>query len=218
MKKIKKILTISTIVSTCIVSLILIVLLFGVSIFGKFNGNVIVTFACLAIGGFFAINSMNMMYRNKVIGWLSLGLIIVSVFLIILSSWLSLGSEVYSDITISLGLLSVLFNIIVSSGLELEKNKLVWQVIVYIIVGVTDIIATLAIFGVVNLSKILALFLSMIIISFVGVIILKIFAKKTVTDQVIAEKNMIKISKEEYEILLNKAKKYDEIISKQEIK
>lgn len=212
MKLAKKITTISTIVATCIMSLLLILLIFDVKVFGEANGNMIISFATLAIGGFFAINSLNMLSKNKVIAWISLGLILASVVLIIFSAWLSLGDGVLLNVTLALGLLSVLFNIIVSSGLDLGRSKMIWQVIVYIVVAITDLISTLAIFGVIKLGDILPWFLTLIVLSVVGVIILKVLAKKVVSDLIDSNKDMVKISKEEYEMLLSKASKYDELM------
>lgn len=212
MKLLKKLTSIVTILSTFLVSLLLIMLIFDVKMFGANNSKMLITFATLSIGGFFAINSLNMFSKNKMISFISLGLIIASVVLIIFSTWIKVEGDMYFKITVSLGLLSVLFNIIVSSGLDLGKTKLVWQIAVYLIVGLTDLITTLAIFGVINLLYIIPWFLTLIILSIVGVIILKVLAKKVVSDIIEDNKNMIKISKEEYNRLLEKASKYDELI------
>ena len=214
MEKTKKILTISTIVATCLTSLLLILALFKVNVLGEKNWSMIITLACLTVGGFFVINSLNMVDRNAMLGWVSLGMIAVSVFLIILSTWVSIQGNLFIRITSSLGLLSVLFNIIVSAGLDLGRSNLVIQIIVFLIVGVTDIIATLGIFGAINLAKIILVFITLIILSIVGVIVLKVLAKKRMGDLLKQEKDMVKISKQEYEVLIDKAKKYDEMISK----
>lgn len=213
MEKAKKIVTISTIVATCITSIMLIMLLFELNLFGEFNGNVIITFACLAVGGFFTINSLNMLERNKVIGWLSLGLIVASVVLIVLTSWLTLESDVVNKATIVLGVLSVLFNIIVSSGLELGKSKLALQIIVYLVVGITCIFFTLILFSVLDITSVLVWFIAMIILSILGVVVLKVIAKRTVNDLMKLDKNMVRISKQEYQTLVEKARKYDELVS-----
>lgn len=212
MKRAKKIIAISTIVSTVLTSILLILLIFDVKIFGDYNGDVIITFACLGIGGFFAINSMNMLSKNRIIGWVSLGLILSSIVLIIFSTWLGAGYGILLKITLALGLLSVLFSIIVSSGLDLGNTKLVYQIIVYVVVFITDLIATLAIFGAIKLLDIIAWFLTLIILSIVGVIILKVFAKKAIFDIIENSKDLIKISKSEYLELKEKAKKYDEFM------
>lgn len=214
MEKSKKIVSISTIVATCVASLMLILLLFKVKIFGDFNGKVIITFSCLAVGGFFTINSLNMIERNKIIGWTSFGLIVASVFLIILTSWVGLDNSIINKITIVLGVLSVLFSIIVSSGLELGKSKLILQIIVYVVVGVTCLLFSLILFGTIDISDFLLWFIMMVILSVVGIVILKVLAKKNVNDLIKQDKDMVKISKEEYTMLVEKAKKYDELISK----
>lgn len=216
MDKARKILSIVTIVFTAIVSLLLIMWLFGIDLLGSLKLNIYVTLGSIAVGGFFAINSLNMIMKNKTIGWVSFGLITGAVFLIILSVWLNLESTLLLNFTLSLGLLSVLFNIIVSSGLDLGKTHLVWQIIVYVIVAITDLVTTLGIFGIINLFSILAYFVTLIILSLVGIIILKVFAKRKVTNSIIEEKNMVKITKEEYAMLIEKAKKYDELMSNQE--
>ena len=215
MEKTKKILSILTIVFTAIVSLLLILALFKINFLSNVSLQIYVTLGSLAIGGFFAISSLMMVPKNKIIGWLSLGLISGSVFLIILSVWLDLGNSTLLNITISLGLLSVLFNIIVSIGLDLGKLYLIIQIVVYMLVGIVDILSTLAIFGVIDLGSIVAIFLTLIILSLVGIITLKVLAKRKVSNNTIEEKNIIKISKEEYALLIEKAKKYDEYISNQ---
>lgn len=214
MEKSRKVLSIVTIISAVIVSLLFILQLFGIDFLGSFKGNIYFTFGSLAVGGFFAINSLNMILKNKIIGWLSFALIAGSVILIILTSWLNLKNETLINIMISLGLLSVLFNIIVSSGLDLGRSYLAIQIPVYIIAGIADLISTLIIFGALDISKMFALFLSIIIVTIVGIIILKVFAKKRVTNEILDEKDMVKISKIEYTMLVDKAKKYDELMSK----
>lgn len=216
MEKTKKIVTISTIVATSITAILLIMLLFGFKPLGDANSNVLITFACIGVGGFFTINSLNMIDRNRVIGWVSLGLIVASVVLIILTSWIKLDNDFVSKSTIVLGVLSVLFNIIVSSGLELGKTKLAIQIIVYVIVGATCLFFTLILFNVLSISDVLLWFITMIILSILGVIVLKVIAKKTVNDMMHLDKDMVRISKQEYENLIAKAKKYDELIAEKQ--
>ena len=214
MKLAKKIISYATIVATAITGLTLIMLLFDTKLFGDLNLKMLLTLVTVGIGGFFAINSMNMISKNKVIGWVSLGLIFSSVLLIVLAVWINFDSEIYGRLTFTLGLVSILFNVIVSSGLALGRSKMIWQVLVYIVVFVSVLIAVLAIFGVVNLIEMLPFFLMMVILSVIGVIILKVLSKKVVQDLVEENKDMVKISKTEYAMLIDKAKKYDELMSK----
>ena len=214
MKLAKKIISYATIVATAITGLTLIMLLFDTKLFGEINLKMLLTLVTVGVGGFFAINSMNMISKNKVIGWVSLGLISGSVLLIVLAVWINFDSEIYGKLTFTLGLVSILFNVIVSSGLALGRSKMIWQVLVYFVVFVSVLIAVLSIFGVVNLIEMLPFFLMMVILSVIGVIILKVLSKKAVQDLVEENKDMVKISKIEYAMLVDKAKKYDELMSK----
>lgn len=215
MEKTRKILSIVTIVFTALLSLFLIFWLFGLDLLGDNKVKVFLTLGSLAVGGFFAINSLNMTIKNKTLGWVSFGLITGAVFLIILTSWLNVKNNTVSNITITLGLISVLFNIIVSSGLDLGKSHLAIQIIVYIIVGVLDVFATLLIFGVLDISKVWAWLVTLILVAFVGVIVLKVLAKRIIAGALIEDDSMVKVSKKEYAMLIEKAKLYDELIAKQ---
>ncbi len=215
MEKTRKILSIVTIVFTALLSLLLIFWLFGLDLLGDNKVKVFLTLGSLAVGGFFAINSLNMTIKNKTLGWVSFGLITGAVFLIILTSWLNVKNNTVSNITITLGLISVLFNIIVSSGLDLGKSHLAIQIIVYIIVGVLDVFATLLIFGVLDISKVWAWLVTLILVALVGVIVLKVLAKRIIAGALIEDDSMVKVSKKEYAMLIEKAKLYDELIAKQ---
>ena len=215
MEKSRKILSIVTIVFTALLSLLLILWLFGLDLLGGNKLKVYLTLGSLAVGGFFAINSLNMTIKNKTLGWVSFGLITGAVFLIILTSWLNIKNSTVSNITITLGLLSVLFNIIVSSGLDLGKSQLAIQIIVYIIVGILDVFATLLIFGVLDISKVWAWLVTLILVSIVGVIVLKVLAKRRVAGALIEDDSVVKVSKKEYAMLIEKARLYDELVAKQ---
>ncbi len=214
MKLTKKITSIATIVLSAYVVLSLILTLLDINFLGGFN-SLFFTMLVLAIAGFFAINSLNMVGKNKTIGFVSLGLIALSALLIIIAVWIDISGSLYLNITVSFGLLSVLFDIIVSSGLDLGKKNLVVQIIVYLIAFVTDLTATLGIFGVVDLGEILTVFLIMILLSVLGIVVLKVLAKKVVSGIIEDEKGMTKISLSEYNLLLEKAKKYDELMKKE---
>ena len=212
MEKTRKILSILTIVFTAILSLLLIMWLFGLDLLGDNKLKVYMTLGSLAVGGFFAINSLNMTIKNKTLGWVSFGLITGAVFLIILTFWLNIENNIFQNITITLGLVSVLFNIIVSSGLDLGKTHLAVQIVTYVIVGALDIFATLLIFGVFDISTSWTWLVMFIILSLVGIIVLKVLAKRKIANNLIEDGSMIKISKQEYQHLVEKAKLYDQMI------
>lgn len=213
-KKVRKILSITTIVAICLVAIFLIFMLFGVFIFGDSSWSMVITCACLGIGGFFIINSYNMMLRNRILGLVSLVLISLSVLLIIIATWIQINSSLFLQITATIGIASILFNIIVSTRLNLGKNKLVLQILAYSIIIITDFVAVLGIFGIIDLVDILVWFIALIILSILGVIILKIVSKRVFDVQEFDNDNYIRITKEEYASLVEKANKYDEMNSK----
>lgn len=215
MEKARKILSILTIVFTGVLSLLLIMWLFGLDILGANKLKIYMTLGSLAVGGFFAINSLNMTIKNKPLGWVSFGLITGAVFLIILTFWLNIQNDIVRNITITLGLVSVLFNIIVSSGLDLGKTQLAIQIIVYIVVGALDVFATLLIFGALDIAKTWTWLVTLIILSIVGIIVLKVLAKKKIANNLIEDDSVVKISKQEYLKLVEKAKLYDQMIANQ---
>lgn len=215
MEKARKILSILTIVFTGVLSLLLIMWLFGLDILGANKLKIYMTLGSLAVGGFFAINSLNMTIKNKPLGWVSFGLITGAVFLIILTFWLNIQNDIVRNITITLGLISVLFNIIVSSGLDLGKTQLAIQIIVYIVVGALDVFATLLIFGALDIAKTWTWLVTLIILSIVGIIVLKVLAKKKIANNLIEDDSVVKVSKQEYLKLVEKAKLYDQMIANQ---
>ncbi len=213
MKIVRKLVSILTIACTAWVVIGLIILLFGGKLIG--GSDLFFSVMCFAIAGFFALNSINMINKNKVIGIVSAVLIVASAILIVLALWIEMESDLYFQLTVSLGMLSVLFNIIVSSGLDLGKNYFVFQIIVYVIVGLIDIITTLFIFEVVNIAPMILFYVAAILVAFFGVIMLKVLAKRQVSKVLEDNKDMVRITKAEYDILSEKAKKYDEIMANQ---
>lgn len=205
MEKFKKITVIATIVATSITAIYLILMLFGVTLFKNYTSQILFTFGGLAVGGFFAINSLNVISKKKVLGWVSFSLIAVSVVLIDIMSWASLGNLL--NITLSFSILSVVFNIIVSVNLELGRKYLPIQIIFYGLSLILDVLATLNIFDVIFVFN--AWFFAGLIIDIVGLVVLKVLSKKQ--NAATQNSNSITISKEEYMMLKEKAAKFDEM-------
>lgn len=214
MKLTKKITTISTIVTTCITSVLLLLLIFFLNLYSDTYMNVVFTFGAISIGGFFTINSINMMSKNKILAWISLSFIVVSVLFVILSLWDMIKSDTFLNITYSLSIMSILFNIIVSIRLSMGKNKNILQIVIYSIIAITDILTTLFIFGATFIVYWLTYYLALIVLSVLGIVVLLILAKKSSSDVSEQDKNFVKISKTEYEMLIDKSKKYDELVVK----
>lgn len=204
MEKTKKAVSIITIIAFVAAAIYIICLL--LDIFDTLNLAILLTLVSLALGGFFAINSLNILSKNRILGLVSLILVLVSVVLVIILSWAD--ANVLLNITIVFALLSITFNIIVSTHLDLGRKNFIAQIILYVLSVILDILFILLIFEVIG-GTMLTLSVILLIVDFVGFIVLKVLNKKQVTQT--TDPNMITISKAEYEELKDKAKKFDEL-------
>ena len=205
MEKVKKAVSIVTIIAFIATAIYLICWI--LNIFDKFNLALFLTFACLALGGFFAINSLNIMSKNRILGIVSLVLVLTAVVFVIIMAWANVTTLL--NVTIVFALLSITFNIIVSTYLDLGRTHFVPQIILYVLSVILDLLFILLIFGVIG-GTFLTISIILLIIDFVGFIILKVLNKKQVNQT--ADPNMITISKLEYNTLKEKAEKYDELM------
>ena len=209
----KKSLTTATLVGlgACVVMLILSI--FGVSFFTGVKADILISVATLTAGGFFALTSVNLLKYNKNIAYISLSLISLSVLLIILGVWIPKTGKLFTNITITFALLSVLFNTISSGVLKLQKRLLAVQLVVYLVLFLFIGFIILSVFGVFSINDMLEVFLVLLVLSIAGIITLSVLANKTVAPAQAKsdEKEFVKISKSEYLELLQKAKAYDEL-------
>lgn len=205
MEKVKKAVSIVTIIAFIATAIYLICWI--LNIFDEFNLALFLTFACLALGGFFAINSVNIMSKNRILGIVSLVLVLTAVVLVIIMAWANVTTLL--NVTIVFALLSITFNIIVSTYLDLGRTHFVPQIILYVLSVILDLLFILLIFGVIG-GTFLTISIILLIIDFVGFIILKVLNKKQVNQT--TDPNMITISKQEYNTLKEKAEKYDELM------
>lgn len=206
----KKGLTIVTLTGLAISVLLLILSVLGSSFLAAERLNLLITSATITAGGFFAITSVNLLNYNKKIAYVSLSLISLSVLLIIIQTWSTTLGDIYSYITFTVAILSVLFNTISSTVLKLQKRYLAVQIIVYILQIIFIMITLLLIYGVLKFDGVFELFLVALILSLAGVIVLAVLSRKNVVGN--NDDQLVKISKQEYLLLLEKAKKYDEMV------
>lgn len=213
LKLAKFILMIVSLIFISITVLFAITMIFGVS-YGVWFLPLIVSLLAIGFGCFFAINSLNMVQRSRVMGWLSLSLIAVAVLFTLIYSIFSIKNEVYVQFLISFIILSVLFNLLVSIALELGKKYLIFQICTYSLLAILDFVATLVIFDTIPKGNGMGtkIFISFALVAFVLIVTLKILAKVgNKESKKVLDNKTITISIEEYEDLKRKALKYDEI-------
>lgn len=205
---IKKGLITGTLIGLGLCTLMLILTIFKINFFEGTKLSILITTACLTVGGYFSLSSYNVLTKNKTLGLVSFGLIWISVLLVAISGWVNM-SGLFGDITLTIALLSVLFNFIVSNTLKLGKNYKVIQIICNLILSVFILLILLMAYEVLTLSKIGSFFWIMLILSIVSFITISVLANKSNDD---TTSEYVKIKKSEYDDLLNKAKQLEELL------
>ena len=149
MKTKRKILTTISLVSLIVSVLMLIGAIFGVPVFKGVLLKVLLTFATLAVGCAFATKALSIYRRNRVVSLISLSLIILSVVLALIVYWAGFDMSVgFNKFLLILAMMTILFNIIVSLIIKLDRRYVALQVITYGLVLVIDIVITLQILNV----------------------------------------------------------------------
>lgn len=209
----KKLFVTGTLVGLGLCTLMLILTIFKINFFEGTKLSLLITTACLTVGGYFSISSYHALNKNKILGIVSFVLIWVSVLLVTISGWIDM-SGLFGDITLTIALLSVLFNFIVSNTLKLGKNYKAIQILCNLILSVFIVLILLMTYEILTLTKIGSFFWIMLILSIVSFITISVLANKSKDEETSSE--YIKIKKSEYELLLNKAKQLDELLNKKE--
>jgi len=221
MKTAKKTLMYTSLATLAVSIILLVGAIFGLK---TFKGNllkVLETCATIAIAGFFSINALTMTKKNKVMGYVCLGLLAVLSLCLLIIIWMG-GKGTFHNLVYVLLIATILFNIIVTLNLRLDKHFLVLQVITYILIAAIDIILTMVIFGskVLSNGTILKLFIAGCIIVFGLLCALAILGKKVERDvvetpeekvDVESLKRQVKALQEENQKLREQLSKYENI-------
>ena len=211
----KKGLTIGTLVALGACALMLILSVFGISFFEGVKGSILATTATLTAAGYFGLRSNTMLSKNKILGYISFGLIGLSLIFMILFIWSIVENGIFNLAVLTVSLLSVLFIFLVSNNLKLGKQFLPVQIICEAILSLLIVLILISSYGWIELEDILTLFWITIILSVVSIITISILANKVQGDTIVESKDgYVKIAKKEYEELLAKAKELKELKNK----
>lgn len=207
MKTAKKVLTITSICSIVIVVGLLISALFGANAFEFPLVAVLVSFGIICAGTSLTLNALNIMPKHRILAIVDMALLGLLVLLGIIISWSNFSTNyIFNKITLILGMIAILFNIIVAYYLKLGKKLLILQVVTYVLISVIDLLLTLQICDIklFDIDWFVKLFIALCLITFLMFIVLAVLSKKDSQDSedVVASKDeMIKISKAEYDAL-----------------
>jgi len=215
LNNIKKILTIVTITSIAIPILLLIGAIFGLEVFSGFTLKLILSLATIAIAGAFSINAVNIYNKKQNISIICLALLGLSTILGIIIYWSDFTTAlVFNNLVIVLAMATVLFCIIVSMHIKLQKKHLPIQIITYCLIIIIDIMLTLIVFGIdlLSIDGLSQIFWVLCLVTFALLCTTAVLSKKSInepTNTIENDDKYIKITKKEYENLKNRIKELE---------
>lgn len=209
---VKKKFSLFTIIFVVISALIAILALFGAFKLTGAIADLLFTCLTLSVAGLLTLNSCTMLERKNKLAIVSLSLIAASALLVIIALWSNVASsDLYMDITLTICILSVCFNLITSNILKLQKRYLYIQIAAYVCFIVIAGYLIAASWGTDIFDKGSKIFILFLILSLLGMGILAVLSKKQPADQTDSNQDYIRISKKEYEELLNAKKELEKL-------
>lgn len=149
MNKTKKSLMIVSLVTLAISCLMLILAVFKVDVFHGIALRFLLIFATTSLACAIAISEINIIERKRILGFIGLGLLTLSVLmaLVIFCSPLLFNYNVFNRITGIVAVLSVAFIAVLSIYSKLEKSLLGLQIPTYVALGVLALMISILIGG-----------------------------------------------------------------------
>lgn len=149
MNKTKKSLMIVSLVTLAISCLMLILAVFKVDVFHGIALRFLLIFATTSLACAIAISEINIIERKRILGFIGLGLLTLSVLmaLVVFCSPLLFNYNVFNRITGIVAVLSVAFIAVLSIYSKLEKSLLGLQIPTYVALGVLAIMISILIGG-----------------------------------------------------------------------
>ena len=202
-RKIRKCLTAISIISLLVIVGILISAIFGAKVFNGLTLKILLTCALLTTSSAFSITALGYYSKKRIISIVTLcSLAVLSTFVLIIIWTKTFG--IFAQITLTLAIATILFCIIISNNIKLEKRFFKFQILSYIIIGLADIYLTMVVWGLVSWKKpfVIQSFVINMILAFAVICILGILSRRNVLDEPTKpQKDTITIKKEEYEML-----------------
>lgn len=149
MNKTKKSLMIVSLVTLAISCLMLILAVFKVDVFHGIALRFLLIFATTSLACAIAISEINVIERKRILGFIGLGLLTLSVLmaLVVFCSPLLFNYNVFNRITGIVAVLSVAFIAVLSIYSKLEKSLLGLQIPTYVALGVLALMISILIGG-----------------------------------------------------------------------
>lgn len=181
--------------------------LFGLPVFTGFMLNVLFTDIAFAVTSVLLIDTIDLVAKKNIIAIVSASLLVLSLMLFLGVIWggVALFSG-FGQVAVVVSLISMEFSIIVGNIIKLGKSYLILQIVTYTVLTVVIGVICLAVFGVLGIETLLAVwFWAAVIIVLALSIALKVFAKKVATEKMeskMVKAGFIQVNEEEYKALL----------------
>lgn len=222
MTKLRKGLTISSIVTLVVAVGMLIGAIFGLKVFEGTLLKILLTFSIFCVGSTLYLNAIDIYSKKRILSIVDMALLGVLIVLGLIIVWTGTQlSSTFGRITAILSLATILFNIIISNYLKLGKSQKVLQIITYSLIIVLDILLTLVICGVklFDYSWFWKVFAVLCLVTFILLVTLSILSKKVKPEQVInvthsVKEGYIEVEKTVYEALIAKVEKLENELEK----
>ena len=221
MNKIKKILGICSIATLAICIILLLGALFKVV--DAFNKDkvflyILLSSAVICAGCFFSMSSLNFAKVNKILAYITTGLIWITVLgaLIVFFSKFTVP-EGFSKALFTVGIIAIFFVIIAGTYIKVGSNYKVLQAITYVLIISIEIIIILELFGVNGLrGGFVKYFVAMCIIALALLATTNIIGKRVQTTEVKTQNGYISVKKEDYDKLVERVRELEEKLKKYE--
>lgn len=207
MKLAKKSLTIFSLCTLGLVIAMLIGAVFGLEVF---KGNMLYTLLSLStftVAGAFAINSLNIFEKKRVVAIISLIFIAISVVFALIIYWSAFNVPVlFGKITIMVAVTTIFFIIIVSINNKVGNSYKALQAITYLIIIFIDVVIALSVWELspFNLPFFTEIFIVACIVTFGLLCTLSILGKKPAENLSSGKKDgFMRITVEEYNNMQN---------------
>ena len=196
----------------------LIAAIFGFDIWNGVWWHVFLSLATVIGAGAFALNTLNFMKKNKIIAFISFGLLGTLTVLLFIVYWggIDFNTSWFAQFVTVVAITTIFFNIIISNYLKLGRNHFAIQMVTYVLIGAIDVVLMLEIFQVEVMQYILRVFIIACLLVFGLLITLAVLGKKIPDtesaganaqpqkEETIDGEKVVKIKQSEYTALLQK--------------
>lgn len=209
---IKKIVMWVSVVCFALTAAIALYIYFSGAKFSGQIGRIMFTLMTIGVATSMSINGLNLYERKKnPLSLASLGLIAVSALLALYLCWFQFKWNNLAKFVILISVTSILFNFVVTCILNLKKEKLIFQIFVYVNLIIFDFYVGSLLYNFKAAGKYMGIMVVNIVFSIFGSIILTVFSRKNygyidpnavnTAAAPVEDGEYIRISKAEYDAL-----------------